>query len=54
MKTDPFYILSFKVVPIGFYTFFQRFGNCFIPFSQKILVGCVPISERMRALRCYP
>ena len=35
MKTDLFYMLSYKVVPIGFYNFFQRFGNCFILFSQK-------------------
>ena len=36
MKTDLFYMLSFKVIPIGFYTFLQRFDNCFIPFCQKV------------------
>ena len=31
----PLYILTFKVVPVGFYTFCPAFWQLFIPFSQK-------------------
>ena len=38
MKTDLFYMLSFKVVPIGFYTFFPAFWQLFYSLFQKFLV----------------
>ena len=43
VKTNLFYMLSFKIVPIGFYTFFPAFWQLFYSFFPKILwLGVYP------------
>ena len=34
--------------------FFPAFWQLLFPFPKKCLIGCIPIPEHMKSLRCYP